>query len=115
MDPLSNPLIRWTQEMLPWISTLVNLGGVLVVAQYLGRSRWIVLVFASFLVGATLGIGSKLALPLLLHTTDPSSISTIFTLFSAVGVIAQAGLVVGLAGTLSDWARAARTSPSPLP
>jgi hypothetical protein len=108
-------LARWVQNLASWLSILVSIGGVVVTAAYLKRSRWVALLFGAFVAEVILQAASRLALPLVIRSagTDtariPTLISTVFLLSSVLGVIAHAAMVLGIAGVLSAWARRGNT------
>ena len=117
MNPaLPSPMIRQIQELLPWVSILINVAGVFVAASYLKRSRWMVLFLLAFLVEAAIQVASKFFVPTFVSGNGFSRVQTFFALTSVLGAMQRAALVVGIAGVLSDWTRSSRTSQvAPIP
>ncbi len=95
------------QNLLSWLGLLVAVAGVVFTAGYLRSSRWTRLLFGGFLVRAVVDLATKLALPRLFtnSTADISRIPLFFLATSALGVMAYAALVIGVAGLLSESAR----------
>lgn len=89
------------QTLLPWLHVVLDVAGIVVALTYLKTTKWMILLLAGFTVAAVVGAVMNTAIPFLMRNNDPSSVSTLFSLISAVGLLAKGAIVAGLAGVLS--------------
>ena len=88
-----------------WLYALVSIAGAVVCLRHLGKSKWVVLLLVGFASQAALGIAQRLATLAIGHGLPASStaLGLAFAAASGLGAVANAMVVVGLAGLLRDF------------
>jgi uncharacterized membrane protein len=102
--------MMWTnmaQNLMSWLGLLVGVGGVVLTAAYLKRSRWALLLFGGFLVQTVVRLATQFALPDLATNSRAAfpRVSLFFLVTNALSVAAYAALVVGVGALLSELSR----------
>ena len=96
------------RDMVGWLSVLPTLAGLIVSALNLGRSRCVGLLVGGFGVETLVSIFYRIATLMIGRgSMSTTSIGLTFTLASLVGLLANAAIVGGIAGLLSELRAAA--------
>jgi hypothetical protein len=101
------------RELVGWLGVLPPLGGAVLCALHLGRSRWAALLAAGFSVETLIVLFYRVVTLAMIHgLISQGSVGSAFLLASLVGLAARTTIVAAVAGLLADLARSA---PSPPP
>lgn len=100
------------QQIFAWINVLVAVGGAVISAMNLRRSRWAGLLLGGFVVEtAVLMFYSLAALAIRNHLIAAAHLGAEYLMASVVGIVARASVVVGLAGVLSELSGSSKSLP----
>ena len=101
------------RELVGWLGVLPPLGGAVLCALHLGRSRWAALLTAGFSVETLIVIFYRVVtLAMTRGLISQAGVGAAFLLASLMGVAARTTIVAAVAGVLAELARSA---PPPRP
>jgi predicted PurR-regulated permease PerM len=91
------------QEIPAWLSVLAGVGGVVIAAMNIGRTRWATVLLAGFFAETLAMAFSRLALlGVRQGLTTVTALGAAFLLASLIGLAGRVAVIAGVAGLLSE-------------
>jgi hypothetical protein len=109
-------MIALAQGLVSWLGVFVAVGGAVLTALHLGRSRWVLVLTGGFAVEAAVLAFYRVGVMFMRNSIfGPRMLSLAFLAAGVVGLLARAAVVAGVFGIVSELPRSTTTGPAAQP